>query len=193
MAGSLRQTEQHLKHQSKLHDDEAARWKQKEQMLTRRLETLQRDWRKSSTRLETTQRDLTHQRKQVQADQARTYKARTTVERHTLITDQNAETEARLKPTEPAVSRPRAIEPDAVVSRPRPLDPEPIAEPLVELETQAQKELAEWQHRRDKEDEDDRQPPPPAAPTAPGNGPRQPDDDQPRKTLFRPRPWMRLK
>jgi hypothetical protein len=57
MNGALRQRDQSLVHQKKLHEDEIARARQKEQVLMRRVEHLQRSWRSAEGKLEVSAAD----------------------------------------------------------------------------------------------------------------------------------------
>ncbi|MDP6505677.1 MAG: hypothetical protein QF886_18795, partial [Planctomycetota bacterium] len=174
LTASLRQMEQQSKQRTKLQEDESQRWKQKEQMLTRRVEQLQREFRGASARLEQSKREADVQRHNFRSEQERTDRARNQVARRTLISEQIEETEKLVK---------GEVEPDseAEVSH----DVSDADEPprvLENLEAQAQDEIEEWQRRAEDAEEDDE---------TVGPVDSESSEEPYKKSLFRPRPWMK--
>lgn len=162
--GSLRQKDQQLSQQKKLYDDESARWKTKEQMLTRRVEQLQQDWRSMSTKLEQTQRELMMQKK-------------------TFPTDFRTATPARPDAR-------KSIFNEQVEDK-KPFSPPPAREvevksQLVSIEKEAQREIQVWKEKNEPKDE---KPGKPAEEIQKNQNP----SDEPPKSLFKHRPWIRLK
>jgi len=158
--GAVRQKEQLVLQQKKLHEDDAARWKSKEQVLGRRVEQLQRDWRNASAKLEQTQRELLQQKRLYQSEQNRAYQSHQAAARRQIISEQNAETAELLDP--------------------RPEEDAAPTDHIEAIETEAQRELEEWQNSRQAEQEGIRDP-------------QGEDTSSARKPKFRPRPWMKLR
>jgi hypothetical protein len=184
----VRKKEQLIAQMEKLHADEINRWRQKEQVLSRRIEQLQQEWRDVSGRLEHNQRDLMQYRK-LQPEEVMPAAAPAPYTPAPTPVRTAPVTPVRAAPVTPVRSAPvtpvRAPSPAPTV---RPTFPPPPAAPatpdsqqLEQVEEQVQRELRQWQQTR----ESDR-------------GERGPDDvttrasTQPPKNMFKVKPWMRL-
>jgi len=123
------------------------------------VEQLQKDWRAAATKAEQLQREAAQQKKAWQADPARTSAVRPETARRSILSE-------RVKPETP--------------------EKEPA--PLSALESQAERELKQWQSRRESPPEEAAGPDDPPAPQT-----GSPDAAIPPKTLFKHRPWFELK
>lgn len=119
---AVRQKDQHIAQQKKLNDDERARWHHKEEILSRRVEQLQREWRAASTKFEQAQRELLQQKKAHHGDQNRGLYAKQEQVRRSIRSNKTTSSLADIE--------------------------EEQSLPLAEIEHEAERELRTWQNTR---------------------------------------------